>query len=59
MVSGDHPSTSLTSETIVSALVGEQIKCRVFGRSNVVPFRSRGVNLIRGLRYLNLAGIAC
>lgn len=62
MVNGDHPSTSLTSEIIVRALVGEQIKCRVFGRSNAVPFRSRGISRIRGTRYLNLiilTGITC
>ena len=62
MVNGDHPSTSLTSEIIARALVGEQIKCSVLGRSNAVPFRSRGVSLIRGTRYMNLiilTGIAC
>lgn len=58
MVVGDQPSTSLTSETIVRALVGEQMKCRVWGRPSTVPSRSRGVNLTRGVRYLNLIILA-
>jgi hypothetical protein len=57
MINGDHPSDSLTSETIERALVGEQMKCRALGRSNAVPFRLRGVNLIRGVRYLNLIAL--
>jgi hypothetical protein len=50
IVVGCHSLTSLISDTISCARVGEHMKCRVDGVGNLVPCRSRGVRRLRGLR---------
>ena len=51
---GVHSEISCTSAMIEFARVGEQMKCITSGRARVVPSRSFGVNLRRGVRYSKL-----
>jgi hypothetical protein len=52
IVMGFH--VPLTADNMANARDGEQMKCKIFGLSNLVSSRSVGVSGIRGVIYSNL-----